>query len=64
MLARLVISQVTTLSRISVNMVVTSQVPVYGRRFLCCLAAMLFPSGLAALPSRISLLRVDKANLA
>jgi hypothetical protein len=64
MLARLVISQVTTLPHISANMDVTSQVPVYGRKFLRCLAARPLPSGLAASPSRISLLRVDKANLA
>ena len=61
---RLVISQVSTLSHISVNMVVTSQVPVYGRKFLRCLASKLPLSGLAALPSRISLLRAIKANLA
>jgi len=64
MLARLVISQATTLSHISVNLAVTSQVHVFGRKFLRCLAVKLLPSGLVALPSRISLQRVAKANLA
>lgn len=64
MLARLVISRATTLSHISANLAVTRQAHVYGLKSLRCLVVKHLPSGLAALPFRISLLRVNKANLA